>query len=449
MTQTSDTQVRGLSLLLELETMARQAPDLGALGFLLVNETHLLTPYRQAAFWRREAPGRGAIAALSGLAEVDPQTPFVAWLNRRLAALDRDGSEPGVRLVDPETLPAEERAAWDEWLPPRAIWLPLDFPGAGRAGGLLLARENPWSAADQELLSHLSQAYAHAWFALLARQGARRWRSSWPRRPLMLLLGVLALGMLGLPVRQTVLAPAEVVAVDPVVVRAPQDGVVARFLVQPNRAVRQGQFLFALEDTSLKDRLEVARTLLDQARQELRQESQRAVLDRDSKIRLALLQGRMEQRQAELDHVEQLLARTRVESPRDGIALFDTVNDWLGRPVSLGQRILTIADPDATELELHLPVKDAVQLQPGAEVRLFLNTQPGNPLVARLTEASHQPFQTPDGFLAYRLKARFDATVAPRRIGLRGTGRIYGDRVYLFQYLLRRPLAELRQMLGF
>jgi hypothetical protein len=51
--------------------------------------------------------------------------------------------------------------------------------------------------------------------------------------------------------------------------------------------------------------------------------------------------------------------------------------------------------------------------------------------------------------LGYRLKASFaDGTRIPR-IGLRGTAKIYGEQVSLFYYLMRRPLAALRQLIGF
>lgn len=55
---------------------------------------------------------------------------------------------------------------------------------------------------------------------------------------------------------------------------------------------------------------------------------------------------------------------------------------------------------------------------------------------------------SPGGVLGYRLKAALAAGTAPPRIGLRGTAKIYGDRVALIYYLLRRPLAAARQFFG-
>jgi hypothetical protein len=63
-----------------------------------------------------------------------------------------------------------------------------------------------------------------------------------------------------------------------------------------------------------------------------------------------------------------------------------------------------------------------------------------------LQRAAYEAQPTPGGQLAYRLDARFDE--APPRIGLRGTAKLFGERAPLALYLLRRPLAGLRQSVG-
>ncbi|MBF0134779.1 MAG: HlyD family efflux transporter periplasmic adaptor subunit [Magnetococcus sp. DMHC-1] len=441
-------RLRSLSLILELGKMARDAPDIEALGFVLVNETHLLTPYRQAILWQRNAPGQGEVVAISGLFRIDPQVPFVAWMRQLCGTLDRSSHAAEVRVIAPESLPETDQSAWAEWLPAELLWLPLNLPSGARPGGMLLAREAAWNQTDQELLAILAESYAHAWRALQPRRRLQFGPLPDIRRlPLLLLVAVLA-GSLSLPIDMSVLAPAEVIPIDPVVVRSPQDGVIDQFLVRPNRTVKKGDLLLLLDDTNLRNRLDVARTDLESAQNEYRQEAQKAVLDQESKIRLALLQGRVEQRRTEVTHVEHLLERIRIRASRDGIALFEDVNDWLGRPVTVGERILVIADPDATELEIHLPVTDAIRLEPDAAVNFFSNSEPDQPLPAHLVESAFRPTSAPEGFLAYRLTARFAGEIAPPRIGLRGTARITGQEVSLFHYLLRRPLAALRRMTG-
>ncbi len=117
--------------------------------------------------------------------------------------------------------------------------------------------------------------------------------------------------------------------------------------------------------------------------------------------------------------------------------------------MTIGERILTIADPDRAELEIRLSVPDAITLVPGAPIAFFLNVAPERSNSAVLRYASYEATLSPDGVLSYRLKASFGDGQAPPRIGLKGTAKIYGERVSLFYFLMRRPLAALRQVVGF
>ncbi|WP_207458889.1 HlyD family efflux transporter periplasmic adaptor subunit [Azospirillum sp. SYSU D00513] len=433
-------QLLVLTGLLQLERRARQAATAEELGFLIVNETLGLLRYRQAALWRD-----GAVAALSGVPMVDRNAPYVLWL-KRLFAWAR-ATHGGPVALDAAALPPDLAGGWADWLPAHALWLPL--AGAGeRPAALLLARDEPWSTGEIHLLGYAADAYGHALKALTG--GKRRWRLRGPGRLLltMTLLGG-AVAALATPVPQSALAPAEVIALDPTVVRAPIDGVVDRFEVQPNEAVREGQLLLVLDRTKLQNRLEVARKAYEVAEAEYRQASQQAVFDtRTNKASVAVLKGRMEQQAAEVAYVNELLARVEIRAPRAGIAIFNDVHDWIGKPVSLGERILTVADPAEAELEIRLPVADAIALDQGAEVRLFLNIDPQNVIPARLSYSGYQAEPTPEGVLAYRLKARLEGESAPPRIGLKGIAKLYGQDSPLILSILRRPLAAARQRLG-
>ena len=81
-----------------------------------------------------------------------------------------------------------------------------------------------------------------------------------------------------------------------------------------------------------------------------------------------------------------------------------------------------------------------------AAIALFLDSDPLNRHMATLERAAYQAQSNAAGQLAYRLDARFDQ--APPRIGLRGTAKLFGARAPLALYLLRRPLAALRQAVG-
>ena len=110
---------------------------------------------------------------------------------------------------------------------------------------------------------------------------------------------------------------------------------------------------------------------------------------------------------------------------------------------------MTLASPDQTEMQLWLPVDDAISLETGAPVKIFLNIDPTHPLTGTLRQTSYEPQVTADGNLAFQLKVGFDNPDIQPRIGLKGTGKIYGDRVLLIGYLLRRPFSALRRFTGF
>ncbi|WP_448208323.1 efflux RND transporter periplasmic adaptor subunit [Azospirillum sp. sgz302134] len=445
-------QIVALTGLLQLERRARRAATVEEFGFLAVNETLGLVRYRQAALWRCDGAGGGRLVALSGVPMLDRRAPFAVWLERVLAQVNGagEGDGGGPRRFDALSLPPSLSRDWAEWLPANAVWVPLFGLGQAPVGALVLAREEAWTDPELHLLGYIADAYGHAWDALAG--GTRSWWSGFARRRARGAAAVLAVaavaGVLAFPVHQSALAPAEVIARNPTVVRAPIDGVVDRFEVQPNEAVREGQVLLVLDRVRLQNRLEVARKAYEVAEAEHRQAAQQALFDPKSKANLAVLKGRMEQQAAEVAYTESLLARVEIRAPRAGVAVFDDVNDWIGRPVKIGERILTVADPQDTELEVRLPVAEAIALEPGADLRLFLNVDPQNPVPARLTYAGYQAEPTPDGVLAYRLKAGFEEGLPTPRIGLKGTAKLYGRDGRVIELLLRRPLAGLRQRLG-
>ena len=429
--------------LLHLSERARQAATASELAFVMVNETFGLVGYRQAVLW-----AAGRVEAVSGVPMVEADAPFVQWLARLLRPL---AGEPAPLAFGRERCPGDGAADWAEWLPAHALWLPLPpRPDQPPLAGLLLAREQAWSAGDMALLAHLTGAYGHAWAALHRPRPLDLLRArlrAVTRRRRALLAAVAALLLLA-PVHLTVLAPGEVVPVDPALVRAPVDGVVERILVQPNQAVKEGQPLFDLDDSQVASRLDVARKELATAQAEYNQDAQQAVWDVRSKAQLAIVAGRIEEHRAEVDYLAGLLARIHVTAPRAGVVVFDDPSAWLGRPVAVGEKVMEVAGERDTEIEAWLAVGDAIRLAPGAPVTLFLNIDPLAPVRAALRYAAYEAVERPDGAMAYRLRAVLLPGAEHPRIGLKGTARIDGQRVPLVYWLLRKPLSAARQWLG-
>lgn len=443
-----------LAGLLQLGRRARDANDLAALGFIAVNESRQLFEYRQAALARTNPLGTmlpAEVMAVSGLPQSDPQAPYVQWLAQVMRQLL---AHPGTTNTEPCTLRASDlpealAADWGNWLPQHALLLPLPGPAGTTTGALLLAREQPWDQHELALGGELAHAYGHALArfvpALTWHERMQQWLRPQKRRWTMAAV-LIAIALC--PVRMSVLAPAEVVPLEPFLVRAPLDGVVDRFHVRPNQAVKSGDPLFDLDTTALRSRLGVTRKAYEVAAEEYRQAAQLALSDDRGRRELALKQGRLDEKAVELDYSQQLLERVQVKAQRDGVAVFADVNDWQGRAVAIGERVLTLADPARLELAISLPVADATDLEPGASMTLYPNGSAFSSFDGELTGIAYRAEPTPDGILAYRLKARFDTDQPLPRLGTMGMAKLRTGWTPLAYYLLRRPLAAARQWLG-
>lgn len=447
-------EARTWSLLLSLEREARRAESAAALGYTIVNQTRRLIAYRQAVLVRRPQPKRFTVEAVSNVATVERNAPYVVWLRAVLAHLDAQLDAKGQpRLAAPcrvtaEDLPVKLAAEWRDWWPAEVAWQPMPDAAGAPGGGLILVREGPaWTEAETVLLEQLADAYAHAWRAL----GGLKSRAGGVRAGKIVALGV-ALGLIGalaIPVRQSVIAPARVAPQNPLVVAAPLDGVVAEVFVAPNEAVGEGDLLVAFERAEVEANHRVAMRALAVAEAELQRAENEAFGDPRSKSEVALKRAEVELKRAEAAYSESLLTRLDLRAPRAGIAVFSDPNQFRGRPVRTGERLMQIAEPREARLAVELPVADAIEMSAGAPVSMFLDIDPLNPVSATLERASYEAAETPDGVLAYDVSATFPPGVVPPRIGLRGSAKIYGERVPLALYLFRRPIAAARQFIGF
>lgn len=461
-------QAAPLATLLALAGRARTVQSQAELGFVLVNDTHALVPFRQAALWWAD----GQVAALSGVTAPEANAPYVHWLQAVLAGwlarartLRATQTPLQTDLLVPTDLAPALAEAWAEWLPAHVLCVPMGPsaadapPGATPAAGcLLLARDEPWGDAEHALLDEWAAIWWHAHRAV-ARSAWARWLGAeqataagsrtrrWLGRGLKTAVALAALAAMALPVPLTVLAPAELVPLNPAVVRAPLDGVVGKVLVQPNERVRAGQPLFEFDRTSLESRLEVARKALGTVQADYRNKSQRALVDPEARAQLAVLQGQMDEKATEVRYLGTLNQRGTVPAPRAGVALFGDATEWLGKPVVTGEKVMVVADEHAVELEAWLSPADALPLAAGSPVKLFLNTDPLTPLAASLRYVAHEAVERPDGQPAYRVRATLAAGTQPR-VGLKGTARLEGESVPLGYWVLRRPLAAARAWLG-
>ena len=489
MSTTGDSrEVLAIANLLHLSRRARAATEALELSYVAMNETHVLVNYRQAVLVVGEE-----VKALSGVVSPEANAPYVHWLGRLLREIrtpqpEHADTEAGditnsaaPLLINADSMSETVRDEWDEWFPLHALWLPLQAIGDGFAGGgWLLARDEPWLDGEIAVVQEWADVWVQAWALRHKPDAAQRlqalkqkarsllphrddwhalrdlmrhpggWRTSirsaWgkPRLRWSLLIFVALL----FPVRLTVLAPGELVAANPAVIRAPLDGVIDKVMVQPNQAVKAGDLLFEFDRTTLASRLIVAEQALTTAEAEYRQFAQQALFDTRSKGQLGITQGRVEEKKAEAVYLRELNQRASVTAPRAGVVLFDDPTELIGKPISTGERVMMVTDEHDVEVEAWLSLFDAIDLAPDASVTLYLNVKPLTPVSARLRYLAHEAQQLPDGHFAYRLRAAIPARETLHRVGLKGTAKVTGGWVPAVYWVLRKPIAALRNFVG-
>src|SRR5690606_35172137 len=179
-----------------------------------------LLDYRQAALALFVPPAAPCIEAIAGVAILERNAPFLRWLERVMAQRATTEQVAQVHAVEAADLAPQEREEWSEWSAAHGLWVPLKTAEGQLIGALWLARDKPWQTTEQTLAEQLADAYAHAWVALVGEAKATRA----PRKFKALYGALLALALLALlciPVRQSVLAPAQVVPMEPDLIAAP------------------------------------------------------------------------------------------------------------------------------------------------------------------------------------------------------------------------------------
>ncbi len=431
--------------LLLIQQRLRESKSRSDLGYVVVNDTDRIIPCQSAVLWVHDGV-RGKVEAVSGLPEPIKNIPFTDFINRLGQDLFAQSSE-AINVISPQQLTPDQQQLWQEFLPEHVVWVSLQMTGK-RVGGLLLARKEAFNEEELGLLGYWGGAVGHAVYTLwYSGDGAASlWSRLREKKVLWAVLGIIFL-LCWLPVSLSVNANGEVVPKDPLVGRSPIDGIIGEVLVQPNQAVTEGQMIMNFDDTAIKAELDVVRQELAIAQAEYQRANQAAVFDRETSSQLPMLQARVEQQQAQVNYSESILERSRIYAQRDGIVIISIESELEGRPVQVGEKLFTLAEPGRSELEFWLAVGDSIPLPEAADVQLFLNVRPDASYDANVRFISFQAEVSPDGILGYRGRADF---VDPEGllVGWRGTAKIYGETVPLIYLVFRRPLAVLRQWLG-
>ena len=315
----------------------------------------------------------------------------------------------------------------------------------GEEGCLALIRAQRFSTQEQEVLREIAAAVTQA---LLAQRGARHFsaRRFGARRPLVIAAILAAICLI--PVRQSVLAPATLAAIEPRIVSAQTEGVIREILVPPNAEVESGELLFTLEDAEVTAEIDRVQQEIALYQERLRMTRQYNFQQASAGHRLAQAETDLAIRNLDLDFQQSQLDKTRIRAPATGVAIYTDPSEWIGRRIRAGEKVMEIVQPAARQIQIDLPTADAIALPQTAEAVFYAESDPLSPIHGRV---HYQSLLTSEGEnlpASYRLLATIEQDATQIRINTRGHARLYGARVPLVYYLLRRPLANARRWAG-
>jgi hypothetical protein len=437
-----DQRVLSLSTLVMLQAEARKKGDIPELSFLAVNETHRLVNYRQCVFWSMDEAGKVKIENVSGLSVIDNESPYLVWLERLIKSRVAQSTEP--QKLTQATIEEEYKNDWEEWCSKYVLLIPLKISG-GVLYGLWLDRKTDFSQGELRLLQELSDSYAYCLdYLQKGKQVKKGFIASRKKALAAILLFLLFL----FPSRLSVTAPAEVIPLEPYVVSSPLDGAIEEVFVKPNQEVDRGELLAKIDSTDLKNSVEISTKELAVAQAAFEKTSREAFNDTNKKAELEVLKAEVETQKAKVNFTRELLSKTEILAARAGVVVFSDPNDIRGAPVSTGQKIMLIADPDKTQLLVRIPVDAFIELDREEPISFYLNIAPLKKVKADINVLGYEASPDQDGLMTYKLKAMFTPNEQPPGIGLKGTAKVYGPRTILGYKILRRPLMWLRRHWG-
>ena len=442
----SDDKNIKIARLIGLEKKSREARTQDELNFVVVNETRQIIDFVNSYLILKTPTDKYHVKAVSDLATVDRTAPLVTYVENIINE-KTNISLKEIQNYEVDKLSKSLNLNKPKNIPDNILLTPIFSPQKGLQGFLILTRNEKFNDNEVELARHLSITYGHAFNTFLADFSIKDFfkKNFTGKRSWIIILAIILISII--PIKITSTAPVEVVPSNPRLITAPFDGVVKNIIVNNNDKINSGDLLIQIEDTDLKNSYNLATQSLQVAEKELLRSRQFSFSNDEEKARLAELVAQVDLKKAEVKSTSERLKNSKIYADKDGIAIVDQKNNWQGRPVSVGEKIITIANPEKVEFLIWLPVKDSLIIKENTDVKVFLDINPIKPLKGKLKRASYQSSLSPEEVLSYQISASFEGDEIPR-IGLRGTAKIYGSKVTLFYYLFRKPITFVRQLIG-
>ena len=405
----------------------------------IVDAPQAVIPYERAGI-ALEQQGKYRLCAVTGAAQVDPDAPAFAPLNEILKwALLSEGSvhvrQHGEEIDDPRE---ETRAKFQKYFQETGMRAFYSVPlsdDTGRVGVLSLESADPdfLTPAHLEILQVLAgqatvalrnaQMYKEVPFISVLEPVLERKRRFMAmekkRRALFVALAVAAvifLAVFPLPMRvegDAVVGPAHRAKIQPEV-----EGVLSKIFVREGQHVRRGQVLAAMEDWQYRSAL--AET---QAKYEMSLLHMNRALAANDGSEAGIQRVQADYWKAEVSRAQELLDRTQLRSPIDGVVATPQVENLAGRRLQYGDSFAEVVDDSQAVVDVAIEDSDVALLTAGAAAAIKLNSYPTRTFQGNVSVVS------PKGELQGESRVFFARVMLPNpdgviRTGMGGKGKV-------------------------
>ena len=435
--------VKILALLNQLSLSAYRSQSRQSLIFQILNDTVQLTNYDRAALFQISPSYK--ILGISGQAKVNKDSALV----QKWKTLVKSLKDPkNTQILSKDSFEGNH----DIWTDlssvknaPNIQWFPL-LVNKEVILGLWLERwqNKNWTAGETDVLNFLVQAYAAAYEKHLPKVRVKRIT----KRQLLGFSAVLLCLLFFIHVPLRVVAPCEVVPKNPFLVTAPLDGIISDITVKPGQFVTKDTLLFEYDRRIPDQEFKVAQKQVQITNSELHRATSLSFKDKQQLSQVGILKLKLQREKANLEIAQYKVEKLDVLAPDTGVIMLNDPEEWRGKPVVVGERILKISNPENTQLRIWLPEGDNVELDQSKDVKVVLNVSPEHSYFAKLNYVADYSEVNEDQLPSFVAEADWNNDYN-LKLGLKGTAILYGDDVTLFYWIVRRPWGSLRNFFGF
>lgn len=444
-----------LADLLSLQAEVRKQQSIKALSFFICHQTHVFFNYQRSFVWSCINTQFINIESISGIVELEKQSPFQQQISSLIKILAKEkafSAEQKTLELSKQTLIKKYQIELPSILPDYFVLTPF-YLGEMLVGGACFCLDTKPNEAALKKLCFLLEAYEYS-FALLSKGNENYKRFfHFPNGKRIAKLSTLAIcfALFAVRVPLSIMVEAEITPKNPVVITAPMDGVIQTVLVHSAQSVKKNTPLFRMETRELTNAYEQAEKEFNVANEYLNKTIKGSFDDLRLRAEITILNAEKEEKQLAVHYAKTLLESATVKATEDAIVIVNSPNEWSGKPVQVGEKIMMTSKKNQIEVTLWLPVSDALFFEKGDPLTLYLNAKPLSPYSAKIDYSNYLAQKTAKDVLAYKMTAHLvninDIKELPR-IGSQGNARISHGTSTLFFYLFRRPITFLRQTVG-